>query len=191
MQIISNNHYFQLHTNSSYQDPAHEARLSFFRCFRKSVRFATALPLMKEETPELRRFFTTGSNDGLHGTLFLTSGSPKLYSSYSSWHTVHWRPWRFYFFCFSPNSVATLWGSYGKWKAPGVNRWCAHLCAANLSTLSVKSCGRDRKNAFRLRETGSLRGPFRRCVLACAPCRFSEIGKCAKREGFERCAKSS
>ena len=40
---------------------------------------------------------------------------------------------------FSPNSVATLWGSYGKRKASGVNRWCAHPCAANLSALSLKS----------------------------------------------------
>ena len=92
---------------------------------------------------------------------------------------------------FSPNSVATLWGSYGKGKASGVNRWCALTGPAFLATLSAKSSPRDRKFAFRLRETGPRRGPFRRCVLACAPCRFSEIGKCAKREGFERCAKPS
>ena len=87
----------------------------------------------------------------------------------------------------SPNSVATLWGSYGNGKASGVDRWCADPCAANLSTLPGEKFPRDRKFAFRLRETGPRRGPFRRCVLACAPCRFSEIRKCAKREGFERC----
>ena len=94
-------------------------------------------------------------------------------------------------FVCSPNSVATLWGSYGNRKASGVNRWCALTRSAFLATLPVKSSPRDRTFAFRLRETGPRRGPFRRCVLACAPCRFSEIRKCAKREGFERCAKSS
>ena len=85
----------------------------------------------------------------------------------------------------SPNSVATLWGSYGNRKASGVNRWCALTCSAFLATLPVKSSLQDREFAFRLRETGSWRGPFRRRVLVCAPCRFLEIGKCAKREGFE------
>ena len=59
----------------------------------------------------------------------------------------------------SPNSVATLWGSYGKRKASGVNRWCASAPAGNLTTLSVKSSLRDRESAFRLRETGPRRGP--------------------------------
>ena len=92
---------------------------------------------------------------------------------------------------FSPNSVATLWGSYGDRKASGVNRWCADPCLAVLATLSVKSSFRDRQSAFRLCEMGSRRGPFRSGVLACAPCRFSEMWKCAKREGFERRAKPS
>ena len=88
----------------------------------------------------------------------------------------------------------TVWPHYGVLtvgEASGVDRWCALTRSAFLATLSGEKFPRDRKFAFRLRETGSLRGPFRRCVLACAPCRFSEIGKCAKREGFERCAKSS
>ena len=82
-----------------------------------------------------------------------------------------------FFFNYSPNSVATLWGSYGNRKAPGVNRWCALTGPVFLATLSVKSSLRDRESAFRLRETGPRRGPWWRCVLACAPCRFSEIGK--------------
>ena len=47
--------------------------------------------------------------------------------------------------CFSPNSVAALWGSYGKGKGSGVNRWCASGGSAFLATLSVKSSGRDRE----------------------------------------------
>ena len=42
------------------------------------------------------------------------------------------------FTIYSPNSVATLWGSYGKRKASGVNRWCAHPSPDFVSTLSVK-----------------------------------------------------
>ena len=53
----------------------------------------------------------------------------------------------------SPNSVATLCGSYGKWKASGVNRWRALTRSAFLATLPAKSSLRDREFAFRLRET--------------------------------------
>ena len=35
--------------------------------------------------------------------------------------------------------MATLWGSYGKRKASGVDRWCASAPAGNLTTLSLKS----------------------------------------------------
>ena len=35
--------------------------------------------------------------------------------------------------------MATLWGSYGKGKASGVNRWCALTRSAFLATLPVKS----------------------------------------------------
>ena len=73
--------------------------------------------------------------------------------------------------------------------------WCKSVVCASVPRFCVDPLAekflRDRKFAFRLRETGPRRGPWRRCVLACAPCRFSEIRKCAKREGFERCAKSS
>ena len=45
--------------NSSGAIPSSNAKLksglSLFRCFRKSVRFTTALPLMKEDTPAKRR----------------------------------------------------------------------------------------------------------------------------------------
>ena len=49
---------------------------------------------------------------------------------------------------YSPNSVATLWGSYGNGKASGVDRWCAPAPAGNLTTLSLKNSPRNRKMHF-------------------------------------------
>ena len=95
-----------------------------------------------------------------------------------------------FFLVFFPKQCVTLRGSYGKSSLLGLG--------ANFGLFGFhcagfqKSCLWTSKFAFRLRQTLGRQGQFRRRVLACAPCRFSEIGKCAKRDdSFERCAKSS
>ena len=69
--------------------------LSFFRCFRKSARFATALPLMKEETPELTRADKLTSLQGyiLWCVKPFTISSCSVNSASDSCHILGRSPW--------------------------------------------------------------------------------------------------
>ena len=69
--------------------------LSFFRCFRKSARFATALPLMKEETPELTRADKLTSLQGyiLWCVKPFTMSSCSVNSASDSCHILGRSPW--------------------------------------------------------------------------------------------------